>query len=45
MTLLDVAEPGRFSLAIGNTGDALLRAVEGTRPCARADEGPQPDRR
>src|SRR5262249_19300910 len=34
MTLLDVAAPGRFSLAIGTTGDALLRAVEGKRACA-----------
>jgi len=44
MTLLDVAAPGKFSLAIGATGDALLRAVEGKRPCTVAGGVAEPDR-
>jgi hypothetical protein len=44
MTLLQVGQPGRFSLAIGDTADALVRALEGKRPCPVADDGARPAR-
>jgi hypothetical protein len=34
MTFVDVAAPGRFTLDVGSTGDAVLRALNGGDACA-----------